>query len=106
MNDVPSLDMFEDTQAIGQTGAGAPAPILTKPAAFPPPKSEWSEFFDPESECLTIRAQEAIAVYENAFNAVVIRRERNWDEDEDVCICVRPENLSSLIAALQRYLPR
>ncbi|WP_407174549.1 hypothetical protein [Bradyrhizobium sp. STM 3562] len=61
-------------------------------------------YFGIDSDCVVVSSQAAIAVYENRRGDIVIRQERNWDEDEDHLILIHPSNLPLLIQALQACL--
>lgn len=58
---------------------------------------DWSD-----KEAVVVPQQDAIAVYANPDGELVIRRRRDWDEDEDKVIVVSALNISSLIEAMQR----
>jgi hypothetical protein len=77
-----------------------------EPESTPQEEAEprrWS----PEDECVVLREQLAIRVYENLHGNVIIMRERQWpDEDADPYISITPESLPALIAALKQYAPR
>jgi hypothetical protein len=47
-----------------------------------------------------LREQQSIAIYRNKYDALVIRQERRWDEDEDTCIIITPENIDTFIDRL------
>jgi hypothetical protein len=52
-------------------------------------------------ESVIVREQRSIAVYPTVRDAVAIRCERGWDEDEDVVVVVQPEHVTVLCEALQ-----
>ncbi|WP_331373791.1 hypothetical protein [Sinorhizobium chiapasense] len=56
-------------------------------------------------EDIVVERQAAIAVYENTTGDVVIRQEGRYD-DEDKCICVRPDNVKALVDALSKWSAR
>jgi len=60
------------------------------------------EDFDWRSdESIVLQEQLSIAVYVNTVGGVVIRRERLWDEEEDIVICFRPESVDRVCEALK-----
>jgi hypothetical protein len=48
--------------------------------------------------------QPALAVYLNHWGQVVIRQEREWDEEDDVYVRFNVESLPKVIAKLQALL--
>jgi len=58
---------------------------------------EWSS-----DDSVVVRSQAALAVYQNAAGAIVIRQEMQWDDDSDVFIVVQPENAPALARAIMR----
>jgi hypothetical protein len=56
--------------------------------------------FDWTSSDVVVRQQDALAVYQNPYGDVVIRREAAWDEDDDVCVVVARQNVSAVVAAI------
>ena len=60
---------------------------------------DWS----PENEAVIVAPQEAIAVYRNVWNQIVIRAE-DADDGVDAFVRISPEHLPRLIAALTRIL--
>jgi hypothetical protein len=63
-------------------------------------KFEWS----PENEAVIVPSQEAIAVYWNRWNQVVIRAAAEERCGEDVFICISPEHVPAVIAKLTAIL--
>jgi hypothetical protein len=49
-----------------------------------------------------IRRQDAIAIYQNQAGDVVIRREADWNGEEDVCIIVSVQHVPTLVKAILR----
>ena len=60
--------------------------------------------WSPENEDIIVAPQQAIAVYRNAWNQIVIRAAGGGDYSEDVFIRVSPEHLPALIAKLSAIL--
>jgi hypothetical protein len=58
--------------------------------------------WNPGNPDLVVERQPAIAVYENAGGAITIRREREWDEDDDVIIVVTKANVPAFVRAILR----
>ena len=58
---------------------------------------DWDDAGDSD---IIVRHQPAIAVYANGTGSVVVRQERAWDEDTDLCIFVRPENAKRIAEAI------
>ena len=48
--------------------------------------------------------QDAIAVYANDNGDLVIRRQKDWNEEEDSAIAVAPAHVRQLIDAMERTL--
>ena len=61
---------------------------------------DWS----PSNEDIIVAPQQAIAVYRNAWNQVVIRAAGEGDYGEDVFIAIAPEHAPALIAKLSAIL--
>lgn len=61
-------------------------------------KFDWEK--DPD---VIIKHQNAIAVYENVRGCLMIRRQKDWDEDDDTFISIAPDNLDALKTALSRF---
>jgi len=59
---------------------------------------EWSA----ENEDVITHRQDAIAVYENAAGSIVVRREREWDEDTGVFIIISKANIPAFVDAVLR----
>ena len=54
---------------------------------------EWSN-----DDSVVFHAQPAIAVYANQYDQVVIRREREWNEEDDAFITISAGNVLAVIA--------
>jgi hypothetical protein len=59
--------------------------------------------FDWKSDdSIAVCEQPAIAVYENKCGQVTLRRERSWDEEDDVFIPIAKDNVLTVIAHILR----
>jgi hypothetical protein len=61
-----------------------------------PDDFDWSA----DNPDLVVGRQPAIAVYENASGAITIRREREWDEEDDTFIVVTKTNVPAFAQAM------
>jgi hypothetical protein len=105
-------ELFKSCEEIETDRSGTPSAIpegsrkesQSDPMGTPTitPAREW-EWHD--NEHVVIQGQSAIALYLNPRDVVVIRQERDWCDEDDPFICVRPENLPRLIDKLRKYLP-
>jgi hypothetical protein len=81
------------------------APDLFTPALVPteePMPREPREFqWRPENEDIIVPRQPALAIFRNAWDQIIIRQERDWDDEDDAYIRISRENLSTVIARLQ-----
>lgn len=59
-----------------------------------------SEFDWRSDDSIAVRSSDAVAVYLNRFNQVVIRKQASWDEDEDTFIYLDPLRVPALVKAL------
>lgn len=66
-----------------------------------PPAPQAFDWFRDRAD-IVVPTQLAIAAYFNPHGAIVIRQERDWNEDDDHIVIVEAKNLPALIAALQR----
>jgi hypothetical protein len=55
-----------------------------------------------DDDSIAVREQPAIAVYENTCGQVTLRRERAWNEEDDVFIPIARENVLTIIGAMLR----
>jgi hypothetical protein len=62
--------------------------------------SDWTKFDWSDDEDIVLREQQSIAIYWNKQNSLVIRQERRWDQEEDVCIIITAENIGAFIDRL------
>lgn len=62
------------------------------------------EFKWNDRESVVVKSQDAIAVYANDDNDLVIRRQQAWDEDEDVFIVISRQYARHVIEAMERVL--
>jgi hypothetical protein len=56
--------------------------------------------FDWTSNDVVVRQQDAVAVYQNPYGDVVIRREAAWDEENDVCVVIARQNVPAVVEAI------
>jgi hypothetical protein len=63
-----------------------------------------AEFKWNDTESVVVKQQDAIAVYANPHDDVVIRRRQAWNEDDDVFIVISQAQVRTVIAAMQRVL--
>jgi hypothetical protein len=59
---------------------------------------EWSA----DNPDVVAQRQDSVAVYENANGSITIRREREWDEDDDVLIVITKPNVLAFVRAMLR----
>ncbi|TIX18502.1 MAG: hypothetical protein E5V41_05885 [Mesorhizobium sp.] len=84
-----------ETQGLGENEPRRDAPEPERPW-----KMDWVN-----GQEVIIERQIAIAVYTNPADGIVIRQEREWDEEDDTIIVLStPEAAKRLIAAIQREL--
>jgi hypothetical protein len=57
-----------------------------------------------DNESIIVPEQRATAVYWNPWGQIVIRRERDWDESDDIFIIISSDNVEILIRRLQELL--
>jgi hypothetical protein len=55
-------------------------------------------------DVIAVKQQDAIAVYGNPDGDMVIRRRRDWNEDEDVWIVVARDQVRTVMAAMKKVL--
>jgi hypothetical protein len=53
-------------------------------------------------EAIAVDQQDAIAIYSNDNGEVVIRRQKDWNEEEDSIIVVAPAYVRQFIEAIER----
>jgi hypothetical protein len=51
-------------------------------------------------DLVVVADQAAIAVYENPTGAAVIRKERDWNEDDDIFIVIQRQNIQAVVNGL------
>jgi hypothetical protein len=61
------------------------------------PADDAADFDWFSDDSIVLRPQLAVAIYQNERGGLVIRQERNWDEDNDTFIVISPENISAFI---------
>ena len=64
------------------------------------PKVSEEKFDWNEDDSVVLRPQQAIAIYRNPSDGLVIRRERDWSEEEDTYIVIAPENVDAVLDRL------
>jgi hypothetical protein len=77
---------------------GLPAVIDPQPpksSVSAPGPSEGFDWVDDDS--IILRHQPPVAVYIGQNGHLVIRQERQWDEDGDTIICIAPESIDTFI---------
>jgi hypothetical protein len=57
-----------------------------------------------DKESVVVHPQDAIAVYANGNNDIVIRRERAWNEEEDSFIVISRQHARTVVEAIERVL--
>ena len=62
-------------------------------------KFDWTD-----RDTVVVSRQDALAVYLNPEGNMVIRRERNWDEDEDVFIVIDRRHVPHVAQMMLRLL--
>jgi hypothetical protein len=72
------------------------------PALIEPALDTKDSVFDwgAANEDVVLRHQLAIAIYRNALDGLVIRQERDWNDDDDTYIVISPENVDAFIDKL------
>jgi len=86
-------DLLEEASTLpAQLSPPSSAPAHTKEPEF--------DFWDPRNGLIAVEHQPRICVYTNRHNAIVIRQEGGFDDDEDSFVYVRPANVKALVDAL------
>jgi hypothetical protein len=57
-----------------------------------------------DTKSVVVRQQDAVAVYANPEDDLVIRRRQAWDEEDDVFIIISRQHVRTVIAAMERVL--
>ncbi|MCK1553128.1 hypothetical protein IVB11_29840 [Bradyrhizobium sp. 177] len=57
-----------------------------------------------DRESVVVKPQDAIAVYANDDNDLVIRRQQAWDENEDTFVVISRQSARHVIEAMERVL--
>jgi hypothetical protein len=68
------------------------------------PNDDSSEFKWNDTQSVVVKQQDAIAVYANPDDDIVIRRRQAWDEQDDVFIVIGQTQARTVIAAMERVL--
>jgi hypothetical protein len=84
----------DDQQNVGKT------PALETLGTSPHTTEDSDKFDWANDEDIVLREQQSIAIYRNKHDGLVIRQERRWDQEEDVCIIVTAENIDAFIDRL------
>jgi hypothetical protein len=53
-----------------------------------------------DSESVVVPEQQAIAVYTNVNDVVVVRQERAWDEDSDTIVLIHRQHVLTVVEAM------
>jgi hypothetical protein len=61
-----------------------------------------TDFSWTDTDSVVVRQQAAVAVYENPDGDVVIRRQRDWNENEDVFVVIPRDQVRTVIKAIER----
>jgi hypothetical protein len=61
-----------------------------------------SEYDWNDLSAIAVRQQDTIAVYANEASDIVIRRQKDWNEEEDSIIVVSAAFVTQLIEAIER----
>jgi hypothetical protein len=80
---------------------GLPAVVDPQPpksSASAPKPSEGFDWVDDDS--IILRHQPSVAAYIGQGGHLVIRQERQWDEEADTIICIAPESINTFIDKL------
>lgn len=64
--------------------SGARPTTPTPPAAIASEPFNWQK----DEDCIVVHHQAAVAIYRNEQGSLVIRQERDWNEDEDQIIVI------------------
>jgi hypothetical protein len=83
--------------------AGRAEPILAEPAWAGRPDDGFWESEDAR-ECIVANRQHAVAVYTNNSDQIVIRQERDWDQDEDTIVIVDRANAAALVRRVYQLM--
>jgi hypothetical protein len=68
------------------------------------PNDDSSEFKWNDTQSVVVKQQDAIAVYANPDDDIVIRRRQAWDEQDDVFIVIGQTQARTVIAGMERVL--
>jgi hypothetical protein len=64
------------------------------------PKESDEKFNWLSDDSVVLQPQLAIAVYRNGAGGLVIRQERDWNDEDDTFIVISPENIDSFVDKL------
>jgi hypothetical protein len=68
------------------------------------PNDDSCEFKWNDTQSVVVKQQDAIAVYANPDDDIVIRRRQAWDEQDDVFIVIGQTQARTVIAAMERVI--
>jgi hypothetical protein len=63
-----------------------------------------ADFSWSNTESVVVRQQDAIAVYGNPDGDMVIRRQRDWNEDDDAWIVIARDQVRTVMKAMEKVL--
>lgn len=82
--------------------AVAEAATAVLAACGPSNDESYDDFNWSRDPSIVLREQRATAIYRNGYNGIVIRQERNWDEDSDPFMVITDENAVTFMEALAK----
>jgi hypothetical protein len=63
-----------------------------------------TDFSWTNKDAVAVRQQDAIAIYENPDGDMVIRRRRDWNEEDDVWIVIARDQVRTVMQAMEKVL--
>jgi hypothetical protein len=69
----------------------------TKPVPQRAYRADVTEFDWDDEDTLVLRRQFAVAVYRTPDGSLVIRQQGDWNEEDDRCIVISPENVGDFV---------
>ena len=97
--DLKKLEKIEIAEAATAVLA-ASGPVMGSGYAFG--KRDDDDFDWWEDPSVVLREQRATAIYRNGHSGIVIRQEKNWDEDSDPFMVITEENAVTFMEALAK----
>jgi hypothetical protein len=73
--------------------------VVRQPKTKKPPE-ESGDFDWNKDESIVVRRQTAVAIYHEPDGSLVIRQEREWNEEYDKCIVISPDNIDAFVDEL------